>query len=121
MRPSDCKPTFYGYHCGRAAIFGQPQQPLLRRLGRLMAKYDDSYIVLSDFDVIISIKVQKRGIRAGAYVKSERQAAAVAALLSKYCRPTRWRSRGSTAVEAKCRRLWKIFEDYGLRLSALQT
>jgi len=115
---TECVQTFYGYHCGRAVIFGTPSPPLLKKLYRLMSKYDDAYIVLSDFNVIISIKVQKRGIRAGAYVKSEKQAAAVAAILSKYCKPVKWRSRSSIAVEARCRWLWKIFEDYGLRLVA---
>jgi len=118
---SDCAKTIYGYHCGRAVIFGQPPPALLRRLSRLMSKYDDAYIAISDFGVIISIKVQRRGIRAGAYVKSEAQAAIVAAILSKYCRPVKWQTRGSTAVEARCSGLWKIFEDYGLKLVALQT
>jgi len=121
MKLSECVKTIYGYHCGRAVIFGQPSSALLQRLSRLMSKYDDSYIAISDFDVIISVKVQKRGIRAGAYVRNEAQAVAVATFLSKYCKPTRWRARMSTAVEAKCDRLWKIFEDYGLKLVALQT
>jgi len=117
---SECVQTFYGYHCKRAVIFGTPSDRLLNRLNRLLSKYDDAYIVLSDFDVIISIKVQRRGIRAGAYVRTEEQAAAVAALLSKYCDPVRWRTRGSIAVEARCDQLWRIFDDYGLKLIPLQ-
>jgi len=91
---------------------------LLARLCRIVSqtKYGGAYILMPEQGVIISVKVQKRGVRAGAYVQSEEQAAAVAAFLARYCPKSRsaWSARTSTAVEVRCSGLWRILSEYGL-------
>lgn len=110
--------TQYGYHCGWFVVLGQPTRELLDRLCKIAAasKYGGAYILIPDRNIIISVKIQRGGIRAGAYVQSEKQAAAVAAFLARYCPKSRsaWSARGSTAVEVRCSGLWRIFDEYGL-------